>query len=280
MASIRVEKKAFTDPRFKVLAKRMGTSRFDARGRMEEVWSYCTEHQTYFVSSELINEIAEWENFSELILDDSVGLAEKTTKGIRIKGTRGNIEWLAKLRKNASKGGKATSANRRSKTVASGTQNKVPDERPITTAPAPVPASVPVLVKKTGTKNNTHNAAEASSPEISDNPSSLVWRSYCGAYKIRYHTEPIRNAKVNGQLKQFCSRVPIESAPEIAAFYLRHNNSFYVVKMHSIGMLLADAEKLHTEWKTNRTMTSHQAHDTEKTSAFKDQLQRIASGEI
>ena len=55
-----------------------------------------------------------------------------------------------------------------------------------------------------------------------------TWEAYSKAYFNRYGVEPTRNARVNGQLAQFCKRVPLEEAPAIAAFYLGHNNAFYI----------------------------------------------------
>lgn len=89
--------------------------------------------------------------------------------------------------------------------------------------------------------------------------STVVWNAYAEAYGLRYAVDPIRNAKVNGQLAQFIQRVPQEEAPAIAAFFVSHNNSWYIQKGHPIGSLLADAEKLRTEWVNGRQITSAKA---------------------
>lgn len=91
-----------------------------------------------------------------------------------------------------------------------------------------------------------------------------VWESYRIAYSKRYHTDPVRNAKVNGQITQFCQRVPIDEAADIAAFYVNHNAQFYVLKAHPVGSMLADAEKLHTEWITGNRTTNSQAQQADK----------------
>lgn len=79
-----------------------------------------------------------------------------------------------------------------------------------------------------------------------------TWRSYATAYLARYGTAPVRNSKVNAAVKAFVQRVGTEEAPQIAAFYVEHDEPFYVRKCHDTGQLLADAEKLRTEWKTGR----------------------------
>lgn len=94
-----------------------------------------------------------------------------------------------------------------------------------------------------------------------------TWRSYGAAYQDRYGVEPVRNAKISAQVKAFCQRVPFLEAPLIAGFYVWHNSSFYVQKMHPIGNLLADAEKLRTEWVTQKTITQTQARQADKTQA-------------
>ena len=94
-----------------------------------------------------------------------------------------------------------------------------------------------------------------------------TWGRYSEAYAVRYGTPPVRNAKISGQVKQFCKRVPACEAPAIAAFYVAHNNAFYVTKGHAVGQLLADAEKLRTEWATNQPITQTQAAQADRTQA-------------
>lgn len=98
-------------------------------------------------------------------------------------------------------------------------------------------------------------------------PTRPVWQAYSTAYRLRYGVLPIRNRKVNGQLAQFVARVPADSAPDIAAFYVRHNEQFYVRDRHGVGLLLKDAEKLHTDWKSGRPMTSTEARHADRTQA-------------
>lgn len=83
--------------------------------------------------------------------------------------------------------------------------------------------------------------------------------AYSAAYEIRYHAPPVRNAKVNAQLAQLVQRLGAEEAPDVAAFYVRHNGAFYSQKGHPVGLLLADAEKLRMEWATNRPITATSA---------------------
>jgi len=98
-------------------------------------------------------------------------------------------------------------------------------------------------------------------------PSHETWQAYSDAYERRYKAKPVRNATVNGQISSFIKRIGFDEAPMVAEFYVYHNNSFYVQKMHTVGLLLADAEKLRTEWATKSTMTNTQARQADKTQA-------------
>ena len=92
-----------------------------------------------------------------------------------------------------------------------------------------------------------------------------TWKAFANAYALRYGVEPTRNRRVNSQLKQFCERVPLEEAPAIAAFYLTHNNAYYLRVAHSVGAMLNDSEKLRTEWQTGRKVTGKRAQQDEST---------------
>ncbi|MGT3216511.1 hypothetical protein [Yersinia enterocolitica] len=92
-----------------------------------------------------------------------------------------------------------------------------------------------------------------------------TWEAYKNGYWERYGVDPVRNAKVSSQIKQFVERVGMEAAPHVAKFYLLVNNTFYVQKLHPVGCLLADAESLHTQWATGRTMTATRAKQIDST---------------
>lgn len=92
---------------------------------------------------------------------------------------------------------------------------------------------------------------------------SKVWDSFTQAYLKRYGAPPVRNAVVNSHLKNFIQRIGAEEAPEVAAFYVTHNDPFYTRNGHSTGMLLKDAEKLRTEWKTGNKVSSRRQTNAE-----------------
>ncbi len=111
-------------------------------------------------------------------------------------------------------------------------------------------------------------ASDKPDPKKEEEPlTKKTWMAYSQAYEKRYGVAPIRNRTVAGQLANFVKRIGREESPHVAAFFVNHNNQFYVTKMHTVGLLLADSEKLRTEWATNRTMTQTQARQADKTQA-------------
>jgi hypothetical protein len=86
-----------------------------------------------------------------------------------------------------------------------------------------------------------------------------TWKSYSDAYFNRYGVEPVRNAAVNTSIKSFVQKLPHNEAPYVAAFFVSHNDKFYVQKTHPVFLLLKDAEGLRTQWATGREMTSTRA---------------------
>lgn len=92
-----------------------------------------------------------------------------------------------------------------------------------------------------------------------------TWHSYATAYAERYGVDPVRNAKVSSQVKQFVQRIGREEAPPVAAFFVGHSSSFYVRKSHDVGSLLTDAEKLRMEWATGRMVTVTSAQQSDRT---------------
>lgn len=96
-------------------------------------------------------------------------------------------------------------------------------------------------------------------------PSSRVWERYREAYLRRYKTEPLRNLKSNSQIIHLIKRVGEAIAPDLAEFYVWHNDAYYVRSRHPPGLLLRDCEGLHTQWQTGQTVTQSQARKIDET---------------
>lgn len=117
-----------------------------------------------------------------------------------------------------------------------------------------VPATVPVPGRRKSEPNPLNVA---------------TWNAYASAYHDRYGVEPVRNATVNGQIANFVKRIG-ENAPHVAAHYVTGNSSFYLTKGHGVGPMLADAEKLHTEWATGRRVTQSAARQADRSQSNLD----------
>lgn len=129
------------------------------------------------------------------------------------------------------------------------TENREPEPR---TATNTVPAGV--------------QAPPAGRRRTADPPITLeAWRAYASAFIGRYGCDPVRNATVNAQMAQFVKRLGADEAPMVAAFFPTHNGAHYVRQGHSVGAMLRDAEKLRTEWATQRQITSTAATLADRT---------------
>lgn len=116
----------------------------------------------------------------------------------------------------------------------------VPNPDPETTATS-ASSEIPAP-KKTGKLSTDSSTA----------PTNGTFIAYAAAYKLRYGTFPVRNAKVNGMLSKFLQRVATDEAPMIAAYYVASESPLYVRAKHCVDLLLRDAEGVRMEWVTGR----------------------------
>lgn len=92
-----------------------------------------------------------------------------------------------------------------------------------------------------------------------------TWTAYAIAYRTRHGATPVRNAKVNANVKQIVQRLGYAEAPLVAAWFLRVNERLVVQGMHDLGLLLARCEAYRTQWATNRQVTETSARHTDQT---------------
>ncbi|MEX5606845.1 phage replication protein [Pseudomonas protegens] len=92
-----------------------------------------------------------------------------------------------------------------------------------------------------------------------------AWANYAMAYRKRYSTWPVWNAKVGGQLGQLVDRLGADVAHHVAAHFLKNSDASVVRKCHSLNELLVNAESYHTQWVTNRQMNGTTARQIEQT---------------
>lgn len=113
--------------------------------------------------------------------------------------------------------------------------------------------------------------AQGSLEKPSDTPaqrktrtSVATWEAYSAAYQARYHVEPVRNARVNAQLAYLVQELGRDVAPQVAAFYVRHQDAQYVRDRHGVKLLVRDCAKLRTDWLRGEQMTGTSARIVEK----------------
>lgn len=106
-------------------------------------------------------------------------------------------------------------------------------------------------------------------------PTAEVWAAYASAYEERYGVPPVRNAKINGMLSQFLSRLGSDEAVGVARFYITSRNGLYVSSKHCVDLMLRDAEKLHTEWRTGNTGYQRDAQEQDKLASTGAMWERV-----
>lgn len=236
--SVRIETKAFSDNRYKLLAKRLGTTRWDARGRMEDIWEECTQRETYYLTEEVINSITECENFCKLICDKEISLGEVTEHGIYIKGTDGRIEWIAKLRKNSRKGGRKTKANWLAKNKAKRGPKTRPDDSPPSPSTVPVPSTVTVKEYSVGEVGRT-------TPSDKEKISLFVG-AYVKAHEARFKVRPdLNDGKTRGEISNFAKgQSDIFRACSLIQVYFQMEDRWFETKGWDFGTFKANLQKI------------------------------------
>lgn len=139
-------------------------------------------------------------------------------------------------------------------------QKTTPKDNPNSCAAASATAAVKVGAGKKTNSDHDEGALQQACRE--------TWGAYCVAYTGKYGVEPIRNAKISGQVKQFVKRLGYTESPLVAAWFVGHPGRHYVQELHSVGALLKDAEKLRTEWATGRIVTATTAGQSDRRGAM------------
>ena len=103
--------------------------------------------------------------------------------------------------------------------------------------------------------------------------------AYSEAYRKRYGVEPVRNKSVNSMLCKLVEKLGAEEAPAVAAFYVTHQGQFYFAKMHLVNLLVADAEKLRTEWATGCQVTNGYTAQVDRTSTTGQVFKKLLTEE-
>jgi uncharacterized protein YdaU (DUF1376 family) len=149
-------------------------------------------------------------------------------------------------------------------------------------SPSPSPSLTLTPTKTRSQDQDTAPAALSGKParKRASKPTAQtgdVWAAYAQAYKERYQVEPVRNAKVNGQLSQLIGRLGADEAPGVARAYLSNRNGLYVASKHCVDLLLRDAEKLRTEWATGNVTHRGDADQADRLGSVGNQAARVTA---
>ena len=132
--------------------------------------------------------------------------------------------------------------------------------------PLPTPADAKVVGIESA-KARCEIPADMPGPKDHTCKTFKAWANYAMAYRKRYSTWPVWNAKVAGQVGQLIDRLGADVAHHVAAYYLTVNDARLINGCHGLGDLLAKAESYHTQWTTNRQMNATTARQLEQTQA-------------
>ena len=72
--------------------------------------------------------------------------------------------------------------------------------------------------------------------------------AYAAAYRNRYGIDPVRNGKVNAQVRDLLKRLGADEAPAVAAYFVSVEDTYLLRNCHDLGSLLAKAEAYRTQW--------------------------------
>lgn len=266
MARINIEDSIYKDHRFVALMQKTGDY-WKALGLLVGAWSLAQKHYLDESNDRLIP-FKDWQRTCFEVLVE-VGLAEVREKGIYIKGADSQFGWLVQ-RSNA---GKSSAQSRKSMNDRStDVQRKATVEQPLTLTLTPT---------LTPTLKNSNIKTPAVRKKLTPDQSELnskIWQAYSQAYHLRYKVEPTRNDRTNSQISSLRQRLGVD-ALEIVKFYLRHNDKYYIQKLHPIGLCLHDAEALATQWKRGQAVTEADARAHQKTHEHQSQWDRMGDKE-
>lgn len=145
MARISVEQIALVDPRIELLGTLLGTSRYDALGRMVWVWNQCLEKTTYTLSARIVGALMGRPDGASLLIESDLAEAAEGDF-VRIRGTEGRVEWLGRKRDcahhNGKRGGRPKEPKENPPETDIGSASDA-SRFPAETPPVPVPVIAP-----------------------------------------------------------------------------------------------------------------------------------------
>lgn len=272
MARINIENSLFTRGEWLDLLVRVGSAD-TALGALVRVW--IVSQRYWFPKREPIPaDIWKREKLNDAVIES--GLAEKRDSGIYVRGSEEQFSWLFEAQIAGQKSGEA----RKKKSANSSKEPKKPRktkvvEPRLSTVEARSTEVLPRSTSSLSSLPSSLSSHNSNSPSFSFQSSDEVqgptpdanrevWDAYRSAYLKRYSQEPVRNKSVNSCIANFVKRLGVIESPWVAAFYVEHNDSFYVRNMHVFEYALKNAESLRTQWAKGKAITQADVRRFEK----------------
>ena len=233
----------------------------------------------------ILGEISD-KNFEEILEKFSEKDGKIFNKRLEVE-RRKQVEFKQKQKKNGQLGGRpgiprpnpTGNPNKTQRVTQTITQKKpsdsVSERKKNKNSSSFVSVSDSAAVSDSSFKKTNYTAGAVQQLTPAGGKSNLTWEAYKTAYEARYQHQPLRNAKVNSLLAKLVEYLGREEAPLVAAFYLTHNHPLYVSNLHPITLLVRDYQKLHTEWKMGRKMTTGLSRQAEKPDEFRNTLDAV-----
>lgn len=290
MARINIEDSLYKDRRFINLYIRLQSIEA-ALGALVRAWAVA--QQFYTIDDRRIPR-AEWDKqglMNEII---EVGLASEENGRIRVSGADAQFGWLLQRAEAGRKGG--LSRGKKSHDIpeevrcflreSNASADKAEAKHPPSGAnpPSLTLSLTPPLTHSSDSVSDSLAASEilaAAPKKVRRKESEAVielrrrtWEEYSSAYHARWTQYPVVNAKTRSQIKSLVERVGGE-APDLARFYVRHNDSFFVKDCHPVGLLLLKCEGLLTQMRRDQPITSADVRQLEKTQAQVSMMEQL-----
>ena len=308
MARVNIEEDAWV--RIYKLAALMGISPREAAGVAVCLWH---QSQSYIKTTGTLEDILDWTNLNEiseeeakkwiLNLKKSRLISSANDKEFIINGNEVQIESRLSRQKRATKGAKAL--NKKLKEEKKKT-------RTLEARLEHAPSTLEARLERTKTRQdkakqdkakqeilvisgeNSENYADLTNDEkvsIKEKQKSAedltqakalrsaTWQVFYAGYVKRYKVEPVKNKKINSQIKMLVERLG-KDAPDVVGFYLTHPKAYYVSRMHDIGCCLSDAEALRTQWLRGKAVTENDIKRYSKNQEQQDLIDAIDRGEV
>ena len=113
-------------------------------------------------------------------------------------------------------------------------------------------------------------------PASKANPDNVkTWEAYARAYRHRYGMLPTPNAQTRGMVAKLVKLVGADTAPMLAAFFVQHNDGYFVRTRHALNGLINSYQQVLTDMARGEQMTATKARQTEKTQTNMDVAARL-----